>query len=302
MYNRSNIVRRGLLVLAVILVTSGAASVSAQECSVTIDNISGAWNDGGTLKLMSGMVAKFNFRLNVSCDSGFGFNISNAFVISSPDGGDWGYAQGAPYRLVWGDIDCLTGFRFTTQFFNHFDKTGGTGAWGIPHAIGAGNVSGTDSVGVLFAGASAKGKRHYGMPGGFNGIPYYIEMMPTVSSEGKHICIDTVYVPGGVWRWPCNTITHPSITPNWYPEPQCFEIVNCCFREGMGNIDLSPDRLVTMADLTILIDHLFIDLTPLMCPVAANLDQSLDGLVTMDDLTVLIDHLYITLAPLPACP
>jgi hypothetical protein len=56
-----------------------------------------------------------------------------------------------------------------------------------------------------------------------------------------------------------------------------------------------------MADLTVLIDHLFIDLTPLMCPVAANLDQSLDGLITMSDLTVLIDHLFINLAPLPPC-
>jgi photosystem II stability/assembly factor-like uncharacterized protein len=78
--------------------------------------------------------------------------------------------------------------------------------------------------------------------------------------------------------------------------------VSCCTAAGMGNIDGSPDGLVTMGDLTVLIDHLFITLTPLACPLAANVDLSADGLITMGDLTVLVDHLFITLTPLPACP
>jgi hypothetical protein len=57
-----------------------------------------------------------------------------------------------------------------------------------------------------------------------------------------------------------------------------------------------------MDDLTVLIDHLYISLTPLPCPSEGNVDQSVDGLVTMGDLTVMIDHLYISLTPLAPCP
>jgi len=76
----------------------------------------------------------------------------------------------------------------------------------------------------------------------------------------------------------------------------------CCTAPSVGNVDASPDGLVTMSDLTILIDHLFISLQPLACPEEGNVDMSSDELVTMGDLTVLIDHLFISLNPLPPCP
>lgn len=66
-----------------------------------------------------------------------------------------------------------------------------------------------------------------------------------------------------------------------------------------GNLDCSADQEVTMGDLTALIDHLFITLSPLCCDTEGYLDE--DPEVTVSDLTVLIDHLFITLAPLPAC-
>ncbi len=62
-----------------------------------------------------------------------------------------------------------------------------------------------------------------------------------------------------------------------------------------GNIDGSLDGLVTMGDLTLLIDHLFISLEPLRWPSIGNVDGSSDDLVTMGDLTKLIDHLFISL-------
>jgi hypothetical protein len=76
----------------------------------------------------------------------------------------------------------------------------------------------------------------------------------------------------------------------------------CCAAVTMGNLDGSVDHLVTLGDLTVLIDHLFISLTPLGCHQAGNFDLSTDNQVTMGDLTVLIDHLFISLTPLPACP
>jgi len=75
---------------------------------------------------------------------------------------------------------------------------------------------------------------------------------------------------------------------------------DCCVG-SVGNVDCTTDQLVTMGDLTAMIDHLFITLAPVCCVDEANVDFSPDGRITMSDLTVLIDHLFITLAPLPAC-
>jgi hypothetical protein len=73
----------------------------------------------------------------------------------------------------------------------------------------------------------------------------------------------------------------------------------CCV--GMrGNVDCSPDDFVTMGDLTVLIDNLFITLTPLGCEQEGELDGTPP--ITMGDLTRMIDYLFITLTPLPACP
>ncbi len=76
----------------------------------------------------------------------------------------------------------------------------------------------------------------------------------------------------------------------------------CCTAPSVGNVDASLDGLVTMSDLTILIDHLFISLQRLACPEEGNVDMSPDELVTMGDLTILIDHLFVSLNPLPPCP
>jgi hypothetical protein len=88
----------------------------------------------------------------------------------------------------------------------------------------------------------------------------------------------------------------------WYIDDVLVSAGACCTGPSRGNLDDSPDNLVTMGDLTVLIDHLFISLSPLSCPAAGNVDLSADNLVTMGDLTVMIDNLFISLNPLPACP
>jgi hypothetical protein len=65
-----------------------------------------------------------------------------------------------------------------------------------------------------------------------------------------------------------------------------------------GDIDGTLDGLVSMSDLTRLIDQLFISLTPVRWPALGNVDGSPDGLITMSDLTSMIDHLFISLEPL----
>ncbi len=78
--------------------------------------------------------------------------------------------------------------------------------------------------------------------------------------------------------------------------------LSCCTGPSVGNIDGSVDNLITMGDLSTLIDHLFISLTPLACPIEGNVDMSTDGFVSMSDVTKLIDHLFISLVPLAPCP
>ncbi|MBD3258739.1 hypothetical protein GF377_09925 [candidate division GN15 bacterium] len=74
----------------------------------------------------------------------------------------------------------------------------------------------------------------------------------------------------------------------------------CCCVGMRGNIDCSPDNEVTLSDLTVLIDHLFVNLPPLGCPASSDLDGS-PG-VSLGDLTRLIDYLFISLTPLEPCP
>ncbi len=65
--------------------------------------------------------------------------------------------------------------------------------------------------------------------------------------------------------------------------------------------DMDYDHMSSMGDLTLMIDHLFISLTPLDPMITGDLDG--DCTVTMGDLTILIDHLFISLNPLttPGC-
>ena len=73
----------------------------------------------------------------------------------------------------------------------------------------------------------------------------------------------------------------------------------CCVGT-IGNIDCSPDDAVSLGDLTVMIDHLFVSFDPLCCEAEANLD-GVEG-VSLGDLTVLIDHLFVSFEELPSCP
>ena len=71
----------------------------------------------------------------------------------------------------------------------------------------------------------------------------------------------------------------------------------CCVGT-VGNVD--NDGGVDIADLTFLIDHLFINFPDVPCPEEGNIDN--DGGTDIADLTFLIDHLFINFPVLPNCP
>jgi len=66
---------------------------------------------------------------------------------------------------------------------------------------------------------------------------------------------------------------------------------SCCIGTA-GNVDCDPLNNVDIADLSALIDNLFISLGPLCCPATANVD-GLPG-VDISDLSALIDFLFIS--------
>jgi hypothetical protein len=91
----------------------------------------------------------------------------------------------------------------------------------------------------------------------------------------------------------------PTATP---AQPDTDQNRGCACVNRVGNVDCDYTDAVTMGDLTVLIDHLFISLHPLPNPQEANCDADPLCAITMGDLTVLIDHLFISLSPLPWCP
>ena len=89
-----------------------------------------------------------------------------------------------------------------------------------------------------------------------------------------------------------------------WPVDSTCPIVACCVGRR-GNVDNSPDDLMSIGDLTKLIDILFISLLPPNCWEEANLDESQpegEGSLSLGDLTALIDYLFITLEQPPPCP
>lgn len=73
---------------------------------------------------------------------------------------------------------------------------------------------------------------------------------------------------------------------------------SCCV--GLtGNVDCDPGNNVDIADLSRIIDYLYISFVPLCCTAEANCDGS--GGIDISDLSALIDYLYISFTPLAPC-
>ncbi|RME18900.1 MAG: hypothetical protein D6800_15000 [Candidatus Zixiibacteriota bacterium] len=80
--------------------------------------------------------------------------------------------------------------------------------------------------------------------------------------------------------------------------PVVLSQAGCC-QGDRGNVDGDPSGVTDVADLTYLIDHLFITFPPLPCFDEADVNG--DGAVDVADLTVLSDALFVSFN-LPACP
>ncbi|MDZ4724354.1 MAG: M12 family metallo-peptidase [candidate division Zixibacteria bacterium] len=85
---------------------------------------------------------------------------------------------------------------------------------------------------------------------------------------------------------------------NGIPDECVF--TSCCVN-STGNVDCDLSEATDISDLTLLIDHLFISLSPLCCSAEANIDGDNQQVIDIADLTSLIDHLFISLVPTSLC-
>ena len=64
---------------------------------------------------------------------------------------------------------------------------------------------------------------------------------------------------------------------------------------------MSEDGKITLGDITLLIDHVYITKAPLEEPCTGNTNCELPLKITLSDITTLIDHVYISKSALCDC-
>jgi len=84
--------------------------------------------------------------------------------------------------------------------------------------------------------------------------------------------------------------------------PATAQSTGCYCVGRVGNVDCDYLDQVTLLDVMMLVDHLFISHARLPNREEANADGDPAGEISLRDIMVLIDHLFISGADLPACP
>ncbi len=178
------------LALALIIASFGMVTAS----SITIDNMTGTWDDAGTTKLIPGVAVVMDFRATNTGDKVKGF--TNPFVIYGPASG---------YTPAVGDT-ILAGF---------------TGNWDLGLFIDHLSANGSGADTVRFGGAIIGGA---GFPIGFDDVPFRISTGGV--AEGETLCIDSLSYPQNAWKWV--DATAGDVPPD-FAGPICFlaEIPPC---------------------------------------------------------------------------
>ena len=281
------------IVYTVLLVIAMCSAVLAQT-EITLVGITNVTHDS---VLAGGQSHVISLRYDLSgAPTDRNYLTANGWKIYSPDGADWLYVQGEALP-VFSSLD------WDHIYVSHFDKSGGSGSFGLPLVNGGGNTSGNDTVGVLLAGINSDPGG--GLPGGFVDMVFNIEISSRREDAGLHICIDTCrQVPGGSWEW---AQADGLIEPDW-SGAVCW-VVSCCAGH-VGDVNGVGGDDPTIADISTLIDFLFISGDTPDCLDEADVNLSgtlvnppLDWSdVTVSDASVLIDHLFIDKPELADCP
>ncbi len=222
------------------------------------------------------------------------FAFANSWKLYSPDGANWNYLSGnVTSEFVSAQSHSTAGWE------KHYYREGGTGLWqetgNNAHDPAPGNLTGTDTVGWMFANNGLDPNT----PEGYEGSAATLEFSVNPEDVGLHICIDTA-VSSSYWEW--SSGAEGSI-PIWdHSAPICFEITDQCCVGRVGDANCSGDDEPTIGDISYMIDRKFIDTDePWWCCLEeADINQSglpgdlSEGDITIGDISILIDYLFLT--------
>ena len=76
---------------------------------------------------------------------------------------------------------------------------------------------------------------------------------------------------------------------------------NCCIGEHAGNTDCDSEDKRNLADITTLIDFVYLSKKALCCESEGNVDGDIAKKINLADITKLIDHVYLSKKPVAAC-
>ena len=123
------------------------------------------------------------------------------------------------------------------------------------------------------------------------------------STETDTTCwiVDMTFEPGR-WYW-CRAFACDGYEYYRNQVVDSFFTACCGWYTGgfTGNIDCNPDGKMNLADITELIDHVYLSKDPLCCEENGNVDGDVEGKINLADITALIDHIYLSKKPTAAC-
>lgn len=188
---RLDLMVRSIVKCLIMIVVLLSPHSSFCQTSISLDSVAGLYN---TDTLAAGTIATFYLRFTNGTNEGMKA-ISSPFRVYSPDGAAWKSVQ----------IDTIGLSRAQFNFFLTF-----TYRDTIDHST-------PDSMSVI--GAIVSGT---GLASGYDAVAIAISVdLSDGRAAGKHICIDSCFIPpGGTWKW-VGLPSNVDYIPTW-DGPHCF--------------------------------------------------------------------------------
>ena len=285
--------RACLITAASLLVSIMSANLSAETHSITLDRVTGSYASGDTTYLIAEQEVQFRLRITNNGTPGCSYAPAMAFQIYSPDGASWDSTSIEPGWIP--PPGPQLGYPLP-YFDNLFDMT----------FIEQRSITGSGSDSIGFAGITFGTIKSpwddYGIFEGLDDVCLIIKINPTILSTGTQICLDTVDgIDGYEWGWhrlqgnyPGTCQNLPATIPEW-DGPHIFTVISCCglYTGGeTGNVDCDQEGQINLADITRLIDYIYLSRTVPCCSANGNVDGDEEAVLNLADVTALIERIY----------
>ena len=297
--------RTAYLIMTAGLLLSASGSSFAQEVhEVYIGEIGGMVTIDGVDYLMANEEIVIPIHIRNSGTPDCTFAPAMSFVVESPDGAEWKYTALDYYTELrsgmWWPYWWTISDYFSSTFMDVFSADGKVG-----DTVGFAGIVMPDDIGI----------GNYDLLGlsldVFDEKCLLLKIHPTQESVGKTICITYggERNDGFDWGWSgvgidCDIY---GLTPD-FVGAQCFEVLDyqsiCCTynTEGMtGNTDCDLEERRNLADITRLIDNIYISKQSLCCLASGNVDGDAGNAIDIADITRLIDHVYLSKSETDIC-